>query len=59
MEKFSCPVCKHTGVLYERDPEIISGKRFYLSVCENCNCVYCYKILLMNMEGISLEEIEV
>lgn len=47
---FECPVCKHGEVQYEDiNPVRIfnnvgSVVLYYVSVCENCNNVYCYKI---------------
>ena len=47
---YECPVCKHSDVLYQdKDPVKVVGLGgmsflYYVSICDNCSNVYCYKI---------------
>ncbi len=49
---YDCPVCKQSAVKYEDGsprPITIEDKYYYhyVSICDNCNNVFCYKIELM------------
>lgn len=45
VERFDCPVCKHTEVIFEcGKPVFATDKRYFSSICDNCKCMYCYKI---------------
>jgi len=53
MVEYLCPVCKHNEVEYEdkkprvvvitESDDIIENKMKYVSICSNCQNVYCYK----------------
>ena len=42
---YDCPVCKQNVIKFEDDSPI-KDKGFcrFVSICDNCNNVYCYKI---------------
>lgn len=53
MIEYLCPVCKHNEVEYEdkvpkvvvimESDDAIENKKKYVSICNNCQNVYCYK----------------
>lgn len=51
--KYGCPICKHDEVRYEDgNPVTITTKidirEYYVSICENCNNIYCYKVEIVD-----------
>mgnify|MGYP001574359201 CR=1 FL=1 len=45
---YACPACQHSEIRYEKEPIVVIKSdvilSYYVSACENCNNVYCYKI---------------
>ena len=58
---YECPVCKHSEVKYDdKEPvKVVSADGeswlYYLSICDNCENVYCYKDEIMKKEEIKNE----